>query len=757
MTPPALRAAGVAVFVLYGASTLLLAAMAVPAVAASAPAFLAPWAAPESPLPLVVHAVIAVAAALAWRARARRTRRTFTIPAVAVAGVSVVVLGLASYGPCQVSGQSPAVLAIIRAFSLLSGSYDTGMFGVEPGCAAGVPPALQIARLTMLAAIAIGAFGAVAALLGRHADRVVVRAARKVDLVVGLDDSGMSLLAALASRRGDGVLAVLAEDPAASWVSSARRLGARVVAMDRDDRAGLAALLRRRSRTALRSLAALDASASANIAAVEAVREAVGAEGPRREPVRVLVRIDDPWQAEEWRRGVDAGEGWLCDAIGAHEVLAAEVADRLEGVGTVLVVGRGPFPLALLAELDQRVRERVALDETARRGPEVLLLGPRAPELLEEHRLRAARFGNDAGFGMAAVAGEGGLDEVLAAGDAAGHGVALVVAEDDEGLATAAAVRRPEWPVLALDLREQGIAPRPTVARLTPVGPTVVAGTGVPIDAWERVARLAHEHYRRRRGDTAAESARPWDGGLPAFYRESNVRQVLAALRGAVVIGRTWGAASAPPSLPDSDELERLAALEHQSWCAQYRAAGWRFGPRRDTAARRHPDLVAWRRLPDDRRAATRDGVAATFALLWALGYRSRRAEEQEWSRYTRQGVVTAVRREEAWEWQAHDGSTMSAGAGHWDVEDGTGSRWSVEPEVFAATYRHLEGDRYARVGEVDARRMPGGGRVETLEGPVDAQPGDWLLRGAAGELWPVAAERFSRDYRPVEDADGGV
>jgi hypothetical protein len=39
---------------------------------------------------------------------------------------------------------------------------------------------------------------------------------------------------------------------------------------------------------------------------------------------------------------------------------------------------------------------------------------------------------------------------------------------------------------------------------------------------------------------------------------------------------------------------------------------------------------------------------------------------------------------------------------------------------------------------------------VKTLEGDQQAKPGDWIMQGVAGELWPVPREEALRKYEPV-------
>lgn len=42
---------------------------------------------------------------------------------------------------------------------------------------------------------------------------------------------------------------------------------------------------------------------------------------------------------------------------------------------------------------------------------------------------------------------------------------------------------------------------------------------------------------------------------------------------------------------------------------------------------------------------------------------------------------------------------------------------------------------------------------VQTLEGPLRATPGDWIITGIRGEQYPCKPDVFERTYTPV-DAD---
>jgi hypothetical protein len=42
---------------------------------------------------------------------------------------------------------------------------------------------------------------------------------------------------------------------------------------------------------------------------------------------------------------------------------------------------------------------------------------------------------------------------------------------------------------------------------------------------------------------------------------------------------------------------------------------------------------------------------------------------------------------------------------------------------------------------------------ISTLEGVMRADPGDWIIRGVAGEFYPCKPDIFVKTYEPVEPA----
>jgi hypothetical protein len=41
---------------------------------------------------------------------------------------------------------------------------------------------------------------------------------------------------------------------------------------------------------------------------------------------------------------------------------------------------------------------------------------------------------------------------------------------------------------------------------------------------------------------------------------------------------------------------------------------------------------------------------------------------------------------------------------------------------------------------------------IHTLEGDMTAQPGDWIIRGVKGELYPCKPDIFAETYEPAGD-----
>jgi len=138
------------------------------------------------------------------------------------------------------------------------------------------------------------------------------------------------------------------------------------------------------------------------------------------------------------------------------------------------------------------------------------------------------------------------------------------------------------------------------------------SGAAAPDEAVEPLARALHEAYLRQRleeGEPPAStpSLTGWDE-LPEEFKESSRRNALdvrAAVRGLGYDLRPAGGAE-PECRLSEGEIETLAERLHERWVEERTANGWRYGEDRDDPKRLHPDLVAWRDLPERRREIER-------------------------------------------------------------------------------------------------------------------------------------------------------
>jgi hypothetical protein len=51
----------------------------------------------------------------------------------------------------------------------------------------------------------------------------------------------------------------------------------------------------------------------------------------------------------------------------------------------------------------------------------------------------------------------------------------------------------------------------------------------------------------------------------------------------------------------------------------------------------------------------------------------------------------------------------------------------------------------------VTGDRAPFGLTIDTLEGPMLANPGDWIIRGVQGEFYPCKPDIFEATYSPAD------
>lgn len=144
----------------------------------------------------------------------------------------------------------------------------------------------------------------------------------------------------------------------------------------------------------------------------------------------------------------------------------------------------------------------------------------------------------------------------------------------------------------------------------------------------EILARAAHEEYVRHQkqlGQTPQINPAlvPWDS-LSESVKESNRRQVdhiglkLKAVGCGIAPLTDWDAAAFGFA---SEEVERMAQMEHGRWCDDLRREGWKHasGPK-NPAQKTHPALVPWEALPEADKETNRASVRELPAFLARAG-----------------------------------------------------------------------------------------------------------------------------------------
>ena len=75
--------------------------------------------------------------------------------------------------------------------------------------------------------------------------------------------------------------------------------------------------------------------------------------------------------------------------------------------------------------------------------------------------------------------------------------------------------------------------------------------------------------------------------------------------------------------LPDgiANLVEKLSENSHDVWAKQRMSEGWTYGPERDDATKKHPDLVPYNDLSETEKEYDRLLSIQTIRLILSLGY----------------------------------------------------------------------------------------------------------------------------------------
>jgi hypothetical protein len=744
----------------------------------------------------IVFTVIAVLCILAYWSR--RNRSAATVPVAIVVGLtaSSAVLSFSSFLQCHDPSHPTFVTPLIWTASLVKGGVGDMSLG-NGVCPMPTPAALDVARLTILSAIFISLVGVATTVFRSQADRLRAVLARSVTVVADVDEDGESMISGIArSRRNGSALVLMTDNPDRPCVQESRRHGARIIRVDFDRPESLGSL---RFWRRLHRLYLLSADPSTNLLRLTAISRRV-ASAARKRRIPLIVRIDDPWLAEAWRAqqfgrlGGNSDALWAPDTVGKYEVTARRLIDHIllkKSVRRLIVCGTSQLTMALCGEMARRHTEHGFYKPDD--APELPAMTLVAPDV-DEHIRKDQHHQHRKGFGrmppLDVVAEPASLRVVGKLIDAAGDPSTIAVifanftvAADESPLGTRLAASYPTATIYEWDPNARENAEHvPVVGELRTYRLGMNLPEGQAQDNFERAARLVHERYASQQDDHDNPPYRPWDD-LSDFYRRSNRRQLENALwMVEKIAGHTWNTWGFSDDADDPvlaeefdgldavekisrlgfsvDEAYAMARAEWEDWSRYYRKHGWTLAPgpnpKRDEANKRHDKLVddwATTLADPELKAAAFESLAGVLLELRQLGYRS----QPMWLTYRRVGTVTARRRWKRWTWTTGSRQELRAAPGDWEVCDDQ-QCWSVRNDIFRASHRRVRGKRWERTGTVLARPARAGETIHTLEGPVTAAVGEFVIQGGGGEEWPVPDDQFLRRYSgPVPVYEAGA
>lgn len=148
------------------------------------------------------------------------------------------------------------------------------------------------------------------------------------------------------------------------------------------------------------------------------------------------------------------------------------------------------------------------------------------------------------------------------------------------------------------------------------------------------MARTLHDYYisERKRKNQSIKVSENFDE-LSDDKKRSNLNAAEDIPRKLKAIGfwiqpvGSHGFAHSP--LITDEELEKMAAMEHDRWVNEQEQQGWRYGDR-DDVRKVHPNLVPYDKLPYDIKLYDLESVSQIPVILGVLGYEVIRAVESE-------------------------------------------------------------------------------------------------------------------------------
>lgn len=605
------------------------------------------------------------------------------------------------------------------------------------------------------------------------------------------------------SRRlpGIGGVVVVRRDRDDPLLAEVEAMGVRVIVGDPQDQELHRLVMRRfrKGQVSVRRLFAVSDSQQRNAATVQAALTALTGFGRSTSDAwldqefvpRLVARFDDARESRAFRLAHLDVPGCFVDAMSSDELLARELVARFRAdrADTAVLVGDSPLTVALLDELALRCAlaalprddGTAASAGVARPPAAVAVCAATASQIKAEWETLGPSDAAARPLQLTACTGD--WEDVVAGLRSAGRRVAVVITRDD-GTALSRALRvnrlHPSASVYCWTPTASGVeADTDATGRgVVRIGPTLLQRGGVPEDSWGVLAGAVHD--QNRNPDSPRPADRTWgdpvaepEVRLPDFYREDTLRRQRWVLQLVARQGYAWRPRQpwdAEPALPE-DVLGRVAHREHDRWCQWRLAHRWRWAPASADRlsmdrARQNANLVDW-----DTGSGRPDGAGLNQAALDKLikgnieDVSKILTHLYHWGvvpgrLYQRTGTVHATRLAAARSWTTQEGSLLAVAAGDWWVENedpatgkplpGTG-RGVAASEMFRL-HRALDADagRYQRLGTVTAVQLATPVTIPSLEGPVDAQPGDWVVTDHSGNSWPVPNATFRATYTPI-------
>jgi hypothetical protein len=114
--------------------------------------------------------------------------------------------------------------------------------------------------------------------------------------------------------------------------------------------------------------------------------------------------------------------------------------------------------------------------------------------------------------------------------------------------------------------------------------------------------------------------------------------------------------------------------------------------------------------------------------------------------------TVRARRAEADHEVKTAHGKLRASGGEDYIVSYANAEKAVVRGDIFEKTYEPAGVGLFRKRKDITLRyfTLERPAIVHTLEGEQRAEPGDWIMQGVAGELWPVSREQALQKYTPL-------